>query len=258
MERVSQSGLSYYRHEAWDTVAHGIFTRRGGVSESHWTSLNVGGTNGDDADAVKENHRRMYRAVDVNAKRAVTAWLVHGADTIAVDHPAEGRSWLAQADGMITNQPDTPLVMRFADCAPLLLYDPAKRAIGLGHAGWRGAVKGMAAGMVKQMRNVYGSRPEDIEAVIGPAISQRNYQVGEEVVAQVYARYGEAPPLISRDPDRGRACFDLWQANQLDLERQGVRNVTALRICTFENTDEFFSHRAEQGKTGRFGVVMSL
>ena len=258
MERVSQSGLSYYRHEAWDTVAHGIFTRRGGVSESHWTSLNVGGTNGDDADAVKENHRRMYRAVDVNAKRAVTAWLVHGADTIAVDHPAEGRSWLAQADGMITNQPDTPLVMRFADCVPLLLYDPAKRAIGLGHAGWRGAVKGMAASMVKQMRNVYGSRPEDIEAVIGPAISQRNYQVGEEVVAQVYARYGEAPRLISRGPDRGRACFDLWQANQLDLERQGVRNVTALRICTFENTDEFFSHRAEQGKTGRFGVVISL
>lgn len=258
MQRVSQAGLSYYRHEAWNSLAHGIFTRRGGVSQSHWTSLNVGSVNGDDAEAVRENHRRMYRAIDVNAKRAVTTWLVHGADTIAVEHPAKGRSWLAPADGMITNQPDTPLVMRFADCVPLLLYDPAKRAIGLGHAGWRGTVKNMAAGMVKAMRNAYGSQPEDIEAMIGPAISQRNYQVGEDVAAQVYACYGGEPDLISRDPDSGRARFDLWRANQLDFARQGVRNVTVMRICTFDNTHDFFSHRAEQGKTGRFGVVISL
>ena len=258
MERVSQSGLSYYRHEAWDGLAHGIFTRRGGVSESHWTSLNVGGTNGDDADAVCENHRRMYHVADVNAERAVTTWLVHGADTIAVNHPTERRGWLAKADGMITNQPDTPLVMRFADCVPLLLYDPAKQVIGLGHAGWRGTVQGIAASLVRKMRSAYDSWPEDIEAVIGPAISRQNYQVGEDVVAGVYAYYGEESGLIWRDPDSGRACFDLWRANRLDFERQGVRNVSVLGICTFENTDDFFSHRAEQGKTGRFGVVMSL
>ncbi len=258
MERVSQSGLSYYRHEGWDGLAHGIFTRHGGVSESYWTSLNVGGTNGDDADAVRENHRRMYRVADVHAERAVTTWLVHGTDTIAVHHPTEKRGWLAKADGMITNQPDTPLVMRFADCVPLLLYDPTKGAIGLGHAGWRGTVKGMAASLVRKMRIAYGSQPEDIEAVLGPAISGRNYRVGEEVAVQARAYYGDEPSLISRDADSGGVYLDLWQANRLDFERQGVRNVTVLEICTFENTDDFFSHRAEQGKTGRFGVVMSL
>ena len=258
MQRVSQAGLSYYRYEGWEGLAHGIFTRRGGVSESHWTSLNVGGVNGDNADAVRENHRRMYRAVDVNAERAATTWLVHGVRTIVVEGPARRRGWLAKADGMITNQPDTPLVMRFADCAPLLLYDPAKRAIGLGHAGWRGTVEGMAASLVRKMRSAYGSQPEDIEAVIGPAISRRNYPVGEEVAARAYAYYGAEPGLISRDPTSGRACFDLWKANQLDFERQGVRHVSVLGICTFENTDDFFSHRAERGKTGRLGVVMSL
>ena len=258
LQRVSQAGLSYYRYEGWEGLAHGIFTRRGGVSESHWTSLNVGGVNGDDADAVRENHRRMYGAVDVNPQRAATTWLVHGVRTIVVEGPAKGRGWLAKADGMVTNQPDTPLVMRFADCVPLLLYDPTKRAIGLGHAGWRGTVQGMAASLVQKMRSAYGSRPEDIEAVIGPAISRRNYSVGEDVVAGAYAYYGEGSGLIWRDPDSGRACFDLWRANRLDLERQGVRHVRTLEICTFEHTDDFFSHRAERGKTGRFGVVMSL
>ena len=257
LQRISQAGLSYYRHESWAGLAHGIFTRRGGVSESHWTSLNVGGVNGDDAEAVRENHRRMYRAVDVNPERAATTWLVHGVRTIVVEGPAKGRGWLAKADGMITNQPDTPLVMRFADCVPLLLYDPAKRAIGLGHAGWRGAIQGMAASLVKKMQCAYNSRSEDIEAVIGPAISQPNYPVGDDVAAAVRAYYGQAPGLISQHP-AGRAHLNLWKANQLDFERQGVRKVTVLEICTFENTNDFFSHRGEQGKTGRFGVVMSL
>ena len=256
MERVSQAGLSYYRHEDWD-LPHGIFTRHGGVSAAQWRSLNVGGSNGDDAAAVRENHRRMYRALDVNAERAAATWLVHGVRTIALEQPTDRRNGLAQADGMVTNLPDTPLVMRFADCVPLLLYDPIKRAIGLGHAGWRGTVQGMAASLVSKMKCACGSQPRDMEAVIGPAISQRNYQVGEDVAAQVIARYGQAADLISRD-DEGCACFDLWAANRLDFERQGVGRVSVMEICTFENTADFFSHRGEQGKTGRFGVVMSL
>ena len=259
MERVSRAGLSYYRSAAWDGLAHGIFTRRGGVSAAQWASLNLGGTNGDDAAAVRENHARMYRALGVNAARAVTSWLVHGTRTIAVPCRAEGKGWLAKADGMITNQPHLPLVMRFADCVPLLLYDPVKRAIGLGHAGWRGTAAGMAASLVRAMRDAYHSRPQDIEVLIGPAISQRNYPVGEEVAAQVRAYYGDAPHLICRSPRNGsRPHLNLWRANQLDFERQGVLNVKVLEICTYDNTDDFFSHRAERGKTGRFGVVISL
>jgi len=258
LERISQDGIEYYRHVKWDKIKHGIFTRHGGVSQSYWASLNVGGTNGDDDAAVRINHERMYNVLDVNGDRACTTWMIHGVDTIIANDPAEGRRWLAKADGIITNKPDTPLVMRYADCTPLLVYDPSKQVIGLGHAGWRGTVNGMGASLVKTMRDTYDCQPEDIEVVIGAAISQENYQVGEEVVEAVNLYYGDDADLIVRDPSDGTAYLDLWKANQLDFERQGVTKIEVMGICTFDNTSDFFSHRGENGKTGRFGVVMSL
>ncbi len=258
MERVEQNGLAYYRHETWDNLKHGVFTRHGGVSKSYWASLNVGGTNGDDVDAVRINHDKMYEALDVNAECAVTTWLVHGVDTVVATQPVVGRRWLAKADGVVTNRKDLPLVMRYADCVPLLAYDPKKEVIALGHAGWRGTVNGMGTSLVKTMQHFYDCVPEDIEVVIGPSISQENYQVGEEVVDAVIEYYGEEAGLIRRDPSDDTAYLDLWKANQLDFERQGVSQVSTMGICTFDNTQDFFSHRGEKGKTGRFGVVMSL
>lgn len=258
MERVSKDGLEYYRHEKWDTLKHGIFTRHGGVSQSYWASLNVGGTNGDDDEAVRINHQRMYNVLDVNGNRACTTWMIHGVETIIANDPPEGRRWLAKADGILTNKPDTPLVMRYADCTPLMVYDPTKQVIGLGHAGWRGTVNGMGARMVKTMYDTYDCQPEDIEVVIGAAISQENYQVGEEVVVAVNQYFGDDAELIARDVTDGTAYLDLWKANQLDFERHGVTKVEVMGICTFDNTNDFFSHRAEKGKTGRFGVVISL
>ena len=258
MERVSQDSLIFYRHRGWGDVKHGIFTRHGGVSQSHWASLNVGGTNGDEDAAVRINHKRMYGALDVNADRACTVWMQHGVDTIIAEEPADGRTWLAKADGIVTNKPDTPLVMRYADCTPLMVYDPNKRVIALGHAGWRGTVNGMGAQLVKTMHDNFDCQPDDLEVVIGPAISQQNYQVGEEVVEAVHAYYGDDADLIARDPSDGTAYFDLWKANQLDFERHGVSKIDVMGICTYDNTQDFFSHRGEHGKTGRFGVVMSL
>ena len=258
MERIEHSGLAFYRNRGWQNLAHGIFTRLGGVSKGHWTSLNIGSNNGDDGAAVGENHQRMYDAANLCGDRATTTWLVHGTDVVVVDAPRNGRSWLAKADGMITDQPDLPLVMRFADCVPLLMYDPVKPAIGLGHAGWRGTVSGMAAKMVNAMQRAYGSSPQDIQVVVGPAISRDNYEVGNEVAYEAHKYYGDASEVVWQDPDDGSAFFDLWLANQLDFQRMGVENVKVLRLCTYDNTDEFFSHRAEQGKTGRFGVVISL
>ena len=258
MERVGYGSLVYYRNEAWADLRHGIFTRRGGVSRSPWHSLNTGASIGDDLDAVKENHARLYRALDVNGGRSASCWLVHSVDTLVVTEEYRRNGRLQKADAIITNQLDTPLVMRYADCVPLLFYDRARQAIGLGHAGWRGTVNGMAASMIRMMQKTYESRAADIEVVIGPAISRRNYAVGEEVVLQAEAYYGDDAGVIWRDPAGGAPCLDLWRANRLDLERSGVTNITALNICTFENTDDFYSHRRENGVTGRFGVVMSL
>ena len=258
MERVDRAGLVFYRNEAWGDLAHGIFTRHGGVSTSHWTSLNVGGSNGDDAAAVAENHRRMYRAADVNGEQAVTTWLVHSVETVTIGRSPNGRRRLPKADAMITRLTGIPLVMRFADCVPILLYDRETPAIGLGHAGWRGTVRGIAGRMVDAMRRSFGSKPSNIEAVIGPAISRRNYQVGEEVAQAAHSYFESDSDTVCRDPIDGSPQLDLWLANQIDLERHGVRKIKVLRICTFDNVADFYSHRAESGQTGRFGVVISL
>ena len=258
MERVTEAGAIFYRNEAWSELRHGIFTRHGGVSQSHWNSLNMGASIGDDPEAVYENHRRMYRAADVNPARAVSSWLVHSVAIKVIAAESDINGNLEQADAIVTDQPDTPLVMRYADCVPLLLYDPVKRAIGLAHAGWRGTVKGMAAAAVGALASAFDSRPEDVHAVLGPAISRRNYQVGEEVAVQADAYFGKDAGIVARDSSDSSAYLDLWRANRLDLARQGVRNIEVLDICTFENTGEFYSHRAENGRTGRFGVVISL
>ena len=247
MERVDTDGLTFYRHEAWGDIRHGIFTRRGGASRGQWSSLNLGASIGDDLAAVKENHRRMYRAVDVNPERAVSAWLVHSIRTRVIDERTKLNGKLPKADALVTDQADTPLVMRYADCVPLLLYDPVRYAIGLGHAGWRGTVLGMAAEMVRAMITAFACSPKNIQALIGPAISQRNYRVGKEVAEAADAYFGDDAGVVASDAEDGTLSLDLWRANQLDLARQGVTNVAVHDVCTYDNTGEFYSHRAERG-----------
>jgi polyphenol oxidase len=258
LERSINNSLVYYRFHQWPDLKHGVFTRLGGVSESPFGSLNLGGNVGDAAANVRANHERMYEAAGVNGARACTVWQIHGVDTLLVNGPVRGRRWLAQADGMVTDRADTPLTMRFADCTPLLFYDRGRGIIGMAHAGWRGTVQGIGANVVRLMQRAYGCKPSEIEVGIGPAIGPRRYQVGEEVVAAVEAYFGTTDGLIRRDPADGTAYLDLWAANCLDVQRAGVEQVEVAEICTAERTDEFFSHRAEQGRTGRFGAVLSL
>lgn len=218
----------------------------------------MGGNVGDEAANVAHNHNRMYEVLNLNADRVCTVWQVHSADVITATQPNPQQRWLAQADGIVTNQPDTPLTMRFADCTPLFFFDPVQAVIGLAHAGWRGTVQGVGAKTVRAMVQAYGCKPSNIQAGIGPAIGPDRYQVGAEVVAAVETYFGATGDLIRRHPDDGTAYLDLWAANRLDLERAGVEQVEVARICTAENVHEFFSHRAENGRTGRFGAVLSL
>lgn len=258
MKRIEENGLQYYQSDLFEGIPHGIFTRHGGVSTAPWTALNVGGTVGDDVDAVRHNHRLMYEVLDVNGDKACTTWQVHGADVVLANGPVQGRKWVARADGVMTNQADVPLVMRYADCVPLLFHDPKKKVIGLAHAGWRGTVEGMGKNMIHAMQTAYGSHPADIQVVIGPSISPEKFQVGEEVVDAFKQHFGTLDGLMQRDPADGTAYIDLWEANRRDLIANGVENVEIAGICTYQTTEDFFSHRAENGKTGRFGVVMQL
>lgn len=228
------------------------------MSRAPFDTLNLGGNVGDDPKAVRANHERMYAALGVEDSKACTVWQVHSADVVIANAPVRGRRWLAQADAMMTDRTGVPLSMRFADCTPILFHDPVRGVIAIAHAGWRGTVQGMASNVVRAMAAAYGSRPEDIQAGIGPSIGPRRYQVGEEVVDAVQAHFGTTDGLIRRNPADGTAYLDLWAANRLDLERAGVMQVEVAEICTAEHVDDFFSHRQEKGKTGRFGAVICL
>lgn len=259
MQRIETNGLVYYQFEMWEDVPfqHGIFTRLGGVSTAPWGTLNLGGTVGDTPQAVSENHRRMYEALGVNRERVCTVWQVHSADTVVAYHPAPNRKWLDRADGVVIDRADTPLAMRFADCVPILFYDPIKSAIGMSHAGWRGTILGAQTSVVEAMQQAYGSNPADIQAGIGPSIGPDCFQVGEEVVSEFENAFGDLAGLIKRASD-GTAYLNLWEANRRKLAEAGLTQIEVAEICTASNTDEFFSHRAEKGRTGRFGAVMSL
>jgi hypothetical protein len=258
LQRMQDGELSYYRFDAWATLKHGIFTRHGGVSGAPWHSLNLGGNVGDEAGAVRRNHERMYAALGVDAARACSVWQVHGIDVVIVNGAVKGRRWLSRADAMVTDRLDTPLSMRFADCTPLLFHDPVRGVIAMAHAGWRGTVRGVGAHVVRVMQQSYGCKPADIQAGIGPSIGPDRYQVGEEVVAAVRDYFGSTAGLIRRDPADGTSYLDLWAANRRDLERAGVEQIEVAGICTATRTDDFFSHRAEHGRTGRFGAVLTL
>ncbi|MBW4436271.1 MAG: peptidoglycan editing factor PgeF [Pleurocapsa minor GSE-CHR-MK-17-07R] len=260
MDRVEKDGLVFYQFEQWRDapIRHGLFTRLGGTSSAPFDSLNMGGNIGDDPLNVRANHVRMYAAAGMRDERACSVWQVHSADVVLARRPARNRRWLGSADALITDQPDLPLSMRFADCTPLFFLDRVRGAVGMAHAGWRGTVQGVGAATVRAMCAFLGSRPADIQVGIGASIGPEYYQVGEEVVAAVRRHFGETDGLIRRDPADGTAYLDLWEANRRDVMRAGVEQVEVSGLCTVARNHEFFSHRAEKGRTGRFGAVISL
>jgi hypothetical protein len=184
-------------------------------------------------------------------------WQVHSADVIVAEAPRGARDYLAKADALITDRPEVTLFLRFADCVPILLFDPKRRVVGLVHAGWRGTLSKIVAATVHAMVAQYGCRPADIQAGIGPSIGPCHYAVGPEVVAQARAAFpGKADDLLV--PVNNHYHLDLWAANACALRATGVEQIDVSRICTACHTDDFFSHRGEQGRTGRFGALIGL
>lgn len=150
-------------------MIQGVFTRRGGVSRGPYSGLNVGYTVGDDLQAVEINHNRICRTLGIPRQAITSARQVHGTQIAPVKPEDRGRTF-PDTDGLITDVPGVVLLLRFADCVPLIFFDPARPAVGLAHAGWRGTPAGIAARTVMSMQATFGSRPEELTAGIGPAI----------------------------------------------------------------------------------------
>jgi len=251
--------LRYFNFETFSRpeITHAIFTRHGGFSPAPWDSLNVGGFIGDDLERVIENRVRAFRAVNREPDSVYDVWQVHSAEVVCTTVPRPPEIPHLRADAILTDNPAVTLFMRFGDCVPILLFDSAKRVVGLVHAGWQGTVKKIVAVAVETMQIVYDSQPESILAGIGPSIGAHHYEVGPEVVAQVEKNFGEfAADLL---PVHNSAVqFDLWNANRVLLEQTGVRHIEIAEICTACHLEDWYSHRAENGKTGRFGALIGL
>ncbi len=262
----------------------GFTTRCGGVSNAYGGhALNLGYTKHDTHAAVDENRVLLLRALGA-VNEGGQAWplarlrQIHSDIVHRVDHPPEQ---LLTGDGLVTDTPRLLLAVQTADCLPVLLVDPKRKAVGALHAGWRGTLARIVEKGVGAMRLHFGSEPEDLRAAIGPGIASCCYAVGEEVRDRFHAQFAyagdlfrevtESDPVRERYPllfmtarapghsDAGRTIYlDLREANRRQLLDAGLSkaNITALDFCTACRTDLFFSHRAEKGVTGRqMGVV---
>jgi len=258
MPFFQNNGLRYYTFDIFpENITQAVFTRQGGVSPRPWNSLNVGGSIGDDITHVRENRIRSFKALGRATESIHDVWQVHSADVVYADAPRPLDTEYQKADIMLTDNPQVTLFMRFADCTPILLYDPVKQVVGAVHSGWLGTVRGATRVAVEAMQDRYGTNPADVLAAIGPAIGPDHYEVGEDVITQVRETFGEhAQSLIETHGES--VHFNLWKANRILLEGAGVKQIETADICTACHTEDWFSHRAEKGKTGRFGAMIAL
>ena len=172
--------IRYYTSESLGEsgLVHAVFTRRGGLSPAPWAALNVGGTVGDAPERVIANRLASFAALGRTAGSLYDVWQVHGKTVICAQAPRPSEHEAAKADAILTDRAEVTLFMRFADCTPILLHDPRRRAAGIVHAGWQGTVRQVARAAVERMQVVYGCQVEDIRAVIGPSIGPDHYEVG--------------------------------------------------------------------------------
>ena len=264
MLRFTQNDIPFFRFDtlpANGRCQHAIFTRQGGVSPAPFDTLNLSVSVPDEEARVYANRRRAYGLFGRDTGSVVHAHLVHGNDVAQVTQ-ADNGTWTPRVDGIMTGEPGCALTMNYADCTPIFLYDPAHHAIGLGHAGWQGTVQDLPGALVRGMQAAFGSDPAELLAGIGPCIGPCCYEVGEQVITAVRHTFPDADSLFTGPPQEKRPFsqgggphFDMPEANRRNLARAGVRHIELSGLCTACRTDLFFSHRAERGRTGRFGVI---
>ncbi|HVZ80479.1 MAG TPA: peptidoglycan editing factor PgeF [bacterium] len=265
--RLSEGGLDYLQFPRFadpKLVPHAVTTRVGGVSRGDYRGLNLSFKVGDEKVRVEENRSLLGRTLGMDLAHAAWVEQVHG-DEVAVltaaNIPVRGGS-LGKADALITQQKGIPILIQVADCLPVLFYDPVHQAIGLAHAGWRGTVSHIAVKALLAMGEHFGTKPEDVRAVLGPCIGACCYEVGEDV-RQEFIRVFPWGAEVFSPYQKGQWKLDLAQANGRQLVEMGMKqeNLIASGLCTVGHSGLFFSHRAEAGperNTGRFGVLLML
>jgi YfiH family protein len=222
-------------------VRHAFFTRQGGVSKGIYASLNGGIGSDDDTADVAQNRARMAQTMGVMPGDLVSLYQIHSPTCLVVNAP-----WAAdqrpQADAMVTRKKGVALGIGTADCGPVLFADPMMQVIGAAHAGWKGAKGGVLEATIAQMEAL-GARRERIIAVLGPMLSQTNYEVGPEFLANFMAEDKANLRFFIEGEKPGHPHFDLPGYISMRLARAGVGTIEDLAFCTYADPERFYSYR---------------
>ena len=224
-----------------DRLAHGFFTRRGGVSEGIYASLNCGPGSKDDRAAVGENRRRVAAHLGIAPTHLLTAHQHHSADAIVVTAPwtFEG---MPKADALVTATPGIAVAALAADCAPVLFADRKAGVIAAAHAGWKGALGGVLEAAVATMERL-GAHRADIHAVLGPCIGPSTYEVGPEFEQRFLDESAENSGFFKRACGDARPHFDLPAFVLSRLTALQLKSVESQSRCTYSDEAALFSYR---------------
>lgn len=235
-------------------VRHGFFTRIGGVSEGIYRGLNTGTGSDDDPARVRENRRRVAEWMGVGPDHLLSLHQVHSPDAIVVREPFIGDR--PKADAIVTDRPGLALGASAADCGPVLFADGEAGVIGAAHAGWKGALTGVLESTIAAMESL-GARRDRIVAVLGPSISQKNYEVGPEFVDRFVGADASNERYFAPAGRERHALFDLNTYTVDRLSRAGVQ-AGMIGRCTYEEEELFFSYRrTTHRKEADYGRLIS-
>lgn len=225
-------------------------TRHGGVSQPPFASLNLGINTDDEASHVDENRRRFFQAIGADTFGFASSYQVHGTDVLYTAQSGRVEGY----DALITNQPGLLVGVTVADCVPILIYDHRNQAVAAVHAGWRGTVGGIVTKTLLAMQQQFGTAGEDCYVYVGTCIDETTFEIGDEVARQF------PPAFVRVDPERKQTCANLKAANVNLLTAFGIPavQIAVSAFSTVLNNDEYFSYRAEQGKTGRMLAVIGI
>ena len=238
-------------------------TRHGGYSQGNYGAFNVNLYCGDDPEAIGENRKALCQLLKIDQDRLVMPHQVHGTGITQIGRTffmlkeKVRKAALEGIDALMTNMPNVCIGVSTADCIPIIIYDGEHHAASVVHSGWRGTVANITGAVVESMRVAYHSRPESLKAVIGPGISLKNFEVGDEV----YEEFEKAAFPMERIAKReGKWHIDLWESVRLQLESAGVRpeHIQLAGVCTFDHVEDYFSARRLGIESGRIltGVVL--
>jgi len=267
--RYGEQGVWYGTFSSLEDsgLQQAVSTRFGGVSENAYASLNLALHNGDEVDKVLKNRDIFARGLGVDPAMLCTCEQVHGTAVFKVSKNEAGagsktyETAISATDALITNEKGLPLFLFFADCTPILFFDPEHRAIGIAHGGWKGTVGKIAQKTLLAMKREFGTLADQCLVAIGPSIGPCCYEVDAYVKNQFVEAFPAAEKqIISPGTSANKWMLDLWAANRIQLEEIGVKpdHIDVAGVCTKCNADVFFSYRADNGKTGRIGALLCL